>query len=100
MNTKGLNQVDKKERIVARFAPCNCGCKGQDPRHAKSYRRMIRNRKSSCGVATVQGLGDMEYSQTGTASLPMEDAASTVVVRLAVSGCWVIDRNQLKYDRI
>jgi|TARA_Y100000289_G_scaffold62881_1_gene72668 hypothetical protein len=31
-----------KKRVVARLSSCGCGCKGQDPHHRPTYRRVVR----------------------------------------------------------
>lgn len=73
-----LSQIE----IVNRHDPCKCGCKGQDPWHARTFTRNIKN-------ATVQPDG----LRKGTAKFPWGE--ETVVER-QVAGChwtwWEISR--------
>lgn len=34
----------RTEDITTRLTSCRCGCKGQDPWHKASYKRVVRNR--------------------------------------------------------
>ena len=56
--------------ITTRQTPCNCGCKGTDPWHQRSYTRVISDRQIvNVDAGTVCSM-PQRIAETGTARIP------------------------------
>lgn len=51
-----MSQVKTKAKISNRIKPCNCGCQGRDPWHARSFTRII---------TITSEAEEVEYSRDG-----------------------------------
>ncbi len=66
-------------RITRRVDPCDCGCQGKDPWHAKTFDRVITDIRDERGRATsYEGVG-LDYDKVGTVSAPWSDEPVVVV---------------------
>ena len=84
------------EQIIARLAPCGCGCHGSDPWHRPTYQRVVRN------IEQVS-----EFRQRGEVSLPQSSLPVTVyrdgfyseVCGRVLYGAWIVDRETIVNDK-
>ena len=54
----------KSHKVQMRDMPCNCGCKGSDPWHARNLKRKIRNiQPIDPSVTDSHTLGDRVYTE-------------------------------------
>ena len=60
-------------RIIARHKPCTCGCRGQDPWHARTFDRVIRDVKDLFVEPIVDGNIIREIYREGVVTLPWGD---------------------------
>jgi len=75
--------MNRNEKITARVSPCRCGCKGRDPWHAATFRRVVHSVESATGTADVRDLGETEITARGTVTAPWGDQS---VVRITMHG--------------
>jgi hypothetical protein len=90
----------KTSFITYRFKPCNCGCKGSDPWHKTTYRRVVRNVREMTGVMVTRDGYPKEYRAIGYVTLPM----STKPVQVCdcsegVYPFWIVDYSNLEMDK-
>ena len=80
--------------ITKRLDPCTCGCKGSDPWHLKSYKRVLYDDREEMGQCFVPAIGgEQKHDRVATVAVPWSDER-VKVVRLVVpsvttQGKWV-----------
>jgi hypothetical protein len=72
-----------KAKILQRFHPCNCGCQGRDPQHAKHVVRVVQD-VTTFDVVAPSGTVFVVAAQ-GHYSHP-EGARDCVLVRAYIDG--------------
>jgi hypothetical protein len=75
-------------KVINKGSPCSCGCKGQDPWHKASYRRVVHVR-----VKEGQTLGE---ASEGTVSMPYSTQPVRVVRKHTL---WWVDPSSIVYDK-
>lgn len=96
--------MTKRELIFNRTKPCRCGCTGRDPWHQATYRRVVRDVRST-DDGGLEGIVTMLRSpvrvvRTPLVSLDWDDATETLTRKpvLKADGTralspWSIDRD-------
>lgn len=77
-----MSQAKIKAKVINRFKPCTCGCKGTDPWHRSEYSRVIT----------------LIEPDRGTVKLPMSSQPVTVI-KSPHTGLWIVDRDSIIFDR-
>ena len=73
-----------KQSVLARYKTCNCGCRGADPQHKPSYRRVIRDE-----VEVDERDGARRVGKRGTVRLPGRGLVGVHVVQYLHCGRWI-----------
>ncbi|MFA5376305.1 MAG: hypothetical protein WC455_11225 [Dehalococcoidia bacterium] len=76
----------RRQWVINKMVPCNCGCHGQDPWHKSNYRRLVNQ------TSDTEGWVKMPYS-----TKPVR------VTRRAYDathfGPWIVDRDSITWDK-
>lgn len=85
-----------KTHITKRMKPCNCGCKGRDPWHKESYRRVLRNKLPSAGDVRTAWEDQTPIQAEAVASFPWGETR-VVQMRKAPGrpAWWMIDLDDM-----
>lgn len=75
MSTKTTKPVT----VTNRLAPCNCGCKGSDPWHQRSYTRVVSNIEQVAFEPNAGYAVANIVTQSGTVKMPWGDASVVFV---------------------
>lgn len=81
-----------KTKVIKRVLPCTCGCKGQDPQHARSYQRVLVGVHEETGTCQVSAYREpVAFQRAATVQLPwgIEKAVEVVLDNGYVLG-WFI----------
>ena len=112
MNNGAQNMIDKathgKARITNRINPCNCGCGGKDPWHAREFVRKLRNPRQAEGQTRLNFLGYgsdvQDYDMVAEVKFPwgMETIVRHIRTfdgKVYVMGwCRTLDREYFKHE--
>lgn len=83
--------------IIKRIDPCNCGCKGSDSWHARSFERVIRVVQEESGTCRTAYGSATAFERTGVARFPW-GRSRVVWYRYHpdfASGEWVLDLDSM-----
>jgi len=59
-----------KATIHNRIDPCGCGCKGADPWHAKTFKRVLQDVRDEVGSVKIRHRGRLLYLRRAVVQLP------------------------------
>lgn len=74
--------TSKTTKITLRYEPCNCGCKGTDPWHARTVKRVVRDSQDA-------NFGGGQHGERGCIRMPWGTQPVKRLLYVATSGASV-----------